>query len=266
METQHDQPDTGQIPEDRGVSEVLQFALILLIGLGIAFGTVVFGLGQLVDASGVDDRDASVLEPLSKDAGEVADGAPLRGSSVSLGGSSLSMLDDEGTEIQWSLTTPSTSASGTVTYESLSLGTGNDRLVYAQGSVLTDPVDASSSLMNFQPPFDIREERTVLPLFATQHAAGSSQLKNGDASVTQVQTARDVTTLGQNDDTTKVSVELTFATPRYQAWKTYFEDHSHDIAVSVDKSKEEVTVQFDTYEVSVAEIATDLRVERETPR
>lgn len=260
----NDNPMTEIDNDDRGVSELLQFVLLLGIAISITLGAVWFGVGELSDFTETQSVQAATDEmtSLQDTQLQVAQDVPLRSDEITLSESRLGYGEPDEVHIEIEAVDPT---GNTVTHQFdvqpviLDI---HDRAVVLESGAVIYQSDSGSSMAS-GPYFDIAENRTTLTFFSTYKDGGATQVSGSDRDV-------DVVNYRSNQDAAhmdpvisgtdeKAIVTVTIETPRYRAWGNYFESHEHVSTVNVDESAEEVEVQFETYEVLAYEVHTAMQ-------
>lgn len=249
---------------ERGVSELLMFMFVLTIGLTVTFGTFVYGVSELSSLS--DDQSIeqaqTELEDVQSDFDALRSDAPLRHTELHLGDGSLEVDDSDLTEIQFTLDGPGKTETGTVETAPLAVQVDNRAAVFEHGAIVADENSGSAVLAN--PLFDIRDERTELPLFEISQASAGNSLTGGSATLVNYRSDKTVSWVDPSREgyNSPVTVTLVVESSRYRAWAGYFRSHSHDISVNVDENQERVEVQFETDEALLSVVETTAQFER----
>jgi len=248
----------------RGVSELLQFVLLLGLAIGILLGAVWFGVGQLSDLTDTQIVQAATDEmtDLQDTQLQVAQDAPIQTAEVSLTDARLGYGEPDEVQVE---VEADGSLGDTVTQsfdvQPIILNLKDRNVVLESGAVIYQSDDGSS--MASDPFFEIAENRSTLTFFSTYKDGGATQVAGSDRAVDVVnyrsnQDAAHMDPVSAGNDL-KATVTITIETPRYRAWGNYFRSHEHVSSVNVDESAERVEAEFKTYEVLAYEVHTAMQ-------
>ena len=241
---------------DRGVSEVLGYVLIFALVTGTIAIVFTIGVGGLQDTQQAEqvnnvERAFDVFGHNLEHMHERQ--APSRATEIRLidgtltYGSSVNVTLEIDNEEEYSASV----YPRPLEYHS----DGGTEISYEAGAIFRS--DGDSNVMLSEPKFDIREDRTVLPVVRTMRTSGSVEQARGDQIVLVVGSHRGTIVNpslvdGASESREPVPVEndvvtLTISTERADAWGRYFEAQEHVTVVEV--TDDEVVVTIDTDEI-----------------
>ena len=251
--------------DSRAISEVIQFSFILAISFTFVFGSVVAAVGHL-DGVANDQSEQLSQDELTNVQGSLygtATNAPYQTASVELTRTSLGYGDQGEVKITVGAQGPSGSVEiMTVPAQPQVLSSENNQIVVEHGAVIYDAGDGSS--MVSPPRFEISQNRTIIPLFNTSKDGGLEQASGAqEVEVVSYQTNRTTAHLNPivsgNDEL--ADVEITVESPRYLAWRNYFEDLDQVDSVTVNPDTETVVATFQTHEIVMQDNEVGWRID-----
>lgn len=212
-------------PDDRGVSEVIGYVLVVSLVISTVGIVSVSGLSVLQDA-----RQAEQIENAQRAFDLLADnvediyreGAPSRSTEIQLGDAQVIARETTYLNVTWRNSTGADQFRNT-TFTSITYrGDGDQRLVYDGGAVfrLSSPDGAGVAVRD--PPFVVRDEQVVLPLVrpvssATTSVSGSTAL---------IRTGRlSQSTLTRGTQYSDIWINVT--APHWRAWQDALDDRSN---------------------------------------
>ncbi len=240
--------------DDRAVSEVVGYVLVLALvvsTMGVLFTT---GFGTLQDAQQAEqvnnvERAFDVLDANFEDM--YRDGAPSRATEMRLVDGSLGF--GESTVI-----TVEQGENNTSIYpRPLVYSDGGDtEIVYEAGAVIR--TDGDASVMKSEPGFLISESESTVHVLRTSASSGTSA-HTGAGTVlvvgSQPSSGPQVTTFDSGEE-----INLTVETTRADAWDRYFTAYENEgVGQVVDRGEESVTYQVESEEVTVVRTRISLR-------
>jgi hypothetical protein len=249
---------------ERGQNELLMFMLLLGITLSLTFGTLVFGVGSLTKFT--DQRGGQTaqegLSSIASQQSQLAAGSIYRSADISLDDASLKTGLYGSTEINITVEGPSGTVNQLVETEPVIIEHAQGATVYEHGGVFSYQSDGSGVLKN--PNFDIRQNRSVIPLYDIEQTAGLAQVSGGEVSIVSFRSGMNTSSLDAtvNGPNAEADVTLNITSPRYRAWGNYLRTHAHDISVEVRPEQEKVIAEFTSKEVLIQAVEVALRVER----
>lgn len=218
-------------PADRGVSEVLSYALVFAMIVSAIGIVTVGGMGSLQDAR-TNEQAANAeraYDVLADNLADVhAEGAPSRATEISLGNSELFFATNVTMEVR--VTDTAAGVARTHAYELrpivFRIGDGK-RLVYEAGAVIRD--ERQGGIVLSDPPLAVSPTGTHVPIVRTtadnvQSVGSANVLVRGES------TNRTVLESSTEGDYEVDYVQLT--TPRAAAWEGYFEDEDYCASVT----------------------------------
>ena len=213
------------VGDDRSVSEVVGYVLIISLVITTVGVISVSGVGVLQDA-----REAEQIENAKRAFDLLADnvediyreGAPSRSTEVQLGSAQLVAQEETTLNVSWVNSTgdrlfqqfPVTS----VTYR----GDGDDRLIYDAGAVFRLSRSDGPGTVLRKPPFVVTPERTVITIPQTT-SRGTSAISGSTALIRATKQGQLVRVEGtQNSD-----IWINVTSPHWRAWRTALDERAN---------------------------------------
>lgn len=247
--------------DQRAVSEILGFILVLMLGLALTFGTVVVGVDRLTTVSDEQAMEAAQgeLTSLEADFYKLTEGLPYQSTKVALPGD---LTYGDSTTITVEMTGGGSTKQLEVSPEPIIMRSGGDAMVIEGAGVISDPEKGSAMISN--PRWDIRENRSVISLMETYQDGGSTLISGTDATVVgyrSAQTTKYLNPLSSSGDNNPVDVTITVESKRYRAWRNYFESHDQITVSNFNPGAQEVSATFQSKAVIIQKIEVSTRYE-----
>lgn len=189
------------------------------------------------------------------------DGAPSRATEIKLNGGRLAVNGSTTVTVNATTTDPVRGANFTVSDEGtpITYREGDTTIVSAHGAVLRQ--DGDAAVMRSDPGWVIDDEHALIPLIVTDRtgdrvAFGGSSTVLVRGQVTGRGVAGEVVAAAGDD----VTVTVTVASPRADAWGRYFEAEGFT-AVDGDPADGEVTYRFEVDGVTVQQTTVSVELE-----
>jgi hypothetical protein len=212
-------PDRSLAADDRGVSEVIGYVLVVSLVITTVGVVSVSGIGVLQDA-----REAEQIENAKRAFDLLADnmedvyreGAPSRSTEIQLGSAQLVAQQTTTINVSWVNSTSDQVfrqfSTTSITYR----GDGDQRLIYDAGAVfrLSRP-DGPGAVLR-EPPFVVTGERAVVTV-PRLRTAGTTAVSGSTALIRASRASQTVyTRTTQNND----RIWLNITSPHWRAWQT----------------------------------------------
>lgn len=252
----------------RAQSQVLGFMLVVAIALSATFFVSYMGINQLSQptadqpqaiGTAQTETHAVALEDLST-------GAPYRSTEFSGAGANIRYGDAVTITVTGSSPSKTLSAIS-IQAEPLIYDVGETQLVSVAGAVLLQDNNGGRVLKK-APPFEIAPQQSTLRLIATEQNDGIDQTQLGENRPAVVSSHRWSSSSTRfeptdaNGDLEKATITVTIESPRWEAWQSYFRDHSQVESVSTFPGSNEVSAEFETSRLLVQETKVHLRLDR----
>jgi hypothetical protein len=204
--------------DDRGVSEVVGYVLVISLVITTVGIVSVTGIGVLQDA-----REAEQIENAQRAFDLLADnmediyaeGAPSRSTEIQLGNAQLVAQQTTTINVSWINSTGDRQSQPlnvtSITYR----GDGEDRLIYDAGAVfrLSRP-DGEGTVLR-EPPLVVTSERTVITAPQTT-SQGTSAISGSTALIRATRLSESVLT--RNTQYSDITINVT--SPHWRVWRT----------------------------------------------
>lgn len=248
---------------DRGVSEVLGFALVFatVVGMiGIVYATGLSGL----EGAQEEEKFSNVERAFDVLADNVEDvhrgGAPSRATEIKLSGGSIGIAEPVTIRVRAEKKTdPSVNATYEINPEPIAYEDDEGTLLYTAGAVLRSESDGSAML--HEPNWVIGSERSVIPQVSTSGSGADSIGGSGKVLVVTERRARSLQSPFDVGSGNTAVVNVTVESPRAESWKRFLEDEGLT-AVDADPNDGEVTYQFETETLYVPRTSVDVSFDR----
>jgi hypothetical protein len=231
--------DRSLASDDRGVSEVIGYVLVVSLVITTVGVVSVSGIGVLQDA-----REAERIENAKRAFDLLADnmediyreGAPSRSTEIQLGSAQLVAQQTTDINVSW------VNSSGVRLNRSFSLssvtyrGSSERRLVYDGGAVFRFSNPDSNGTVLRRPPFVINKNRVVLavPVITTDSTSavvGSTAL---------IRTGWEGETVLERD-TQYSNIRINVTSPYWRAWRTSLEEYRNVDCIDSDAGSERIS-------------------------
>lgn len=200
---------------ERGVSAVLSFVLVLGIVLGSVAVLSVAGFGLLDEQREAEELRTAErgMTDLATDLDDLAryDGLERRTAALPVGDGTL-VVDEGGTELEVAVDGDPVAGERTIELGTLSYRSGSETVAYDGGAVIRS--DEAGSQLRRQPTATCREDRAIISLVRIE-TDGRSIHTGGRVAVTARAVERSSRTVDVDDDVTITAVE----TDHERAWE-----------------------------------------------
>jgi hypothetical protein len=235
-------PDRSLAGDDRGVSEVIGYVLVVSLVITTVGVVSVSGIGVLQDA-----REAEQIENAKRAFDLLADnmediyreGAPSRSTEIQLGSAQLVAQQTTTLNVSWVNSTgdrrfrefPTTA----ITYR----GDGDQRLIYDSGAVFRLSEPSGSGTVLRDPPFVITGERVVLavPQVTSQ---GTSAVSGSTALIRKTRRGQSVL----QESTAYDEIWINVTSPHWRAWRTALGAYQNIDCPQDDPAEDSVSCQL----------------------
>lgn len=229
----------------RAVSDLLGFAVVFgIVVLSISL-VYTFGLGALTEVQDDEafDNAERAFDIIADNMADIhRNGAPGRSTEVDFQGGDLALAGQTTLEVNTSKDGNVSVIATPIRYRS-----GDRALFYAAGAVVRTDRD-TARIVN-EPPFRFDENRTVISAIETIPDSDTDSISGGTA---RVRSRGDVSTVPIADTTGDVTFNISVTSPRFRAWKRYFEREGLNCP-DVDTANNTVVCRFTTDELYVRE-------------
>ena len=210
--------------DDRGLSEVLGFALVFALVVSTVLLVSLIGFGALEET-----RDAEELNNAERAFDVLADnmadihegGAPSRATEISLQTAQLQVGDP----IMMNVTAINESGGSEVNQypiDPIVFESGDSEVVYAGGA--TFRTQGEGGLMIAEPPLVNESDNLLLPIVQTRHRGDITSTSGQTVRVRAVNQQRRPVPGFSEDPTSHQSIIINVTSPRAGLWETYFSD------------------------------------------
>lgn len=240
---------------DRAVSDVIGY--VLVFSLIIATVGIVTAVGfSTIDNRQSDERINNVERAFDVFATNVEDvyrdGAPSRATEIRLSGGTLQYGEPVTITIR-DASDPNINHTMTVT--PLVYTDGGSSVVYAGGAILREEPQGSAMLRN--PPFVLRQDRSMLPFVRTTRSVGRTEV-GGERTVRIESRRTDVNATTRSELADGGRMELVVDSPRERAWDGYLGAQA-DRVDGWEYYETNSTLSFETNELAVPRSRIRLR-------
>jgi len=222
--------------DDRGLSEVLGFALVFALVVSTVILVAIIGFGSLEET-----RDAEELNNAERAFDVLADnmadiyeeGAPSRATEISLQSAQLQVGDP----IMMNVTAINESGGSEVNQfpiDPIVFKSGDSRVIYAGGA--TFRTQGGNGLMIGEPPLVNASDNLLLPIVQNRHRGAITSTSGQTVRVRAVSRQRRPVPGFNEDPTDHQKIILNVTSPRADLWETYLAEQQQ---LSCDRPRED---------------------------
>lgn len=224
-------------PDERGMSEVLGFALVFALVVSVVLLVSVVGFDELEDTRDREELNNAerAFDVLADNMGDIhAEGAPSRATEINLQSAQLQTGDTVSIDIAV-VENGNKTMSASYSVDPIVFSIDETNIVYSAGAVLRESRD--EGLMISDPPIVIDENRIIMSVIQLQNDGDIVSTNGGTVRVRAENVDRRPISSLVESPSSKQKMMLNITSPRSELWEDYLESQgTSDDFVKCDSS------------------------------